>query len=108
MEAQLDYMMVKVAKFSSKLKHSKLSGSDALYATNTQIMKTLAYPLLTISLTKSECTRTMYPALCSLLEKMKVVQTIKQELLYGPRKYQGFGLTNLYALQGCTKLSLLM
>ena len=108
MDAQIEYMYNKACTFSSKLKHCRLTGHDALYAVNTRIMKTLQYPLPTLHLTKSECTKIMYPILSSLLGKMKIVRTIKREVLYGPRKYQGFGLTNLYVYQGCTQLAILL
>ena len=102
MTAQINYMYDKASKFSAKLKHSRLTGSEALYATNTRIMKTLEYLLPILNLTKAECSKIMYPILCSLLGKMKIVRTVKREILYGPRKYQGFWLTNLYVQQGCT------
>ena len=90
MDAQIEYMYNKACAFSSKLRHCQLTGYDALYAVNTRIMKTLQYPLPTLHLTKSECTKIMYPILCSLLGKMKIVRTIKREILYGPRQHQGF------------------
>ena len=80
MIAQIEYMYAKACTFAAKLKYSRLSGYDALCATNTRIMKTLEYPLLT--LTKVECSKIIFPILCSILGKMKIGLTIKREVLY--------------------------
>ena len=42
------------------------------------------------------------------IRKMRVARTMKWDLLYGPQKYQGFGLTNLHVYQGSMQLALLM
>ena len=75
---------------------------------NTRILRTLAYPLVTTTLTKQECTGLMTPILVPVLGKAKIVRTIPRAILYGPTKYQGFGLTNLHVYQGCAQIAQLL
>ena len=104
MLSQIEHMISQTTEFATKLKRSNLSGYDALLAINTRIMRTLIYPLPTLTLTQEDCTRIMKPLLHSVLGKAKIVRTIKRAVLYGPQLRQGFGLTNLYVYQGCAQI----
>ena len=108
MTSQLQFMKTKAQQFSVKLYHSNLSGYDAIFAANSRILKTLAYPLPVLTLSKQECASIMYPVISSVLAKAHVVRTIPRDILYGPKKYQGFGLTNLHVYQGCTQIAQLI
>ena len=108
MNSQIEAMLSASEAFSTKLKHSRLSGCDALHSFNTRIMKTLTYPLPTSMLTEVDCNKIMSPTIHSVLGKAKIVRSIKRDVLYGPLQYQGFGLTNLHVCQGSMQLAQLV
>ena len=108
MTKQLQVMTTQAKQFGSKLKHSRLTGLEAIIAMNSRIMRTLSYPLVTTTLTKKQCQQIMTPILYSVLGKAKIVRTIARAVLYGPKKYQGMGFLNLYVYQDSVQLSQFM
>ena len=106
--AQTEYMKELVTKFANKIKNSTLSSVDIKLALTTRLMPALLYALPATTLTKIECTSIMAPMKEKILPKMRVVRTIRNAVLYGPLRYQGFGLTHLFTIQCTTHIALLI
>ena len=94
--------------YASKLKKSKTVGEDVWYAIHTTIIKTIQYPLLTMSLLERECNYIMAPILEKGLAASNICGKLDRRVVYGPRKFQGLAIPNLYTTQGITQLERLM
>ena len=70
----------------------------------TTIMKQLEYPLTATSFSQSECNAIMKFVLEAGLSCSGIVRTIPRPLVYGPIKYQGLGIHDLYVTQGILHL----
>ena len=99
-KAQLDVMMDKATKWSMKVQKSYLLKFAADIGLKTTIMKLLGYPLAAVCLTESQFDKIMRPVLKAALPKMDVNQNIGRVYVYGPEKYQGLELPNLYTELG--------
>ena len=99
-KAQFDAMMDKAAKWERKVQKSYLLKFAADIGLKTTIMKFLGYPLTAVCLTESQCDKIMRPVLKAALPKMGANQNIGRVYVYGPEKYQGLELPNLYTELG--------
>ena len=71
-------------------------------------MRSLSWPLLTIPITDTECTKIMESSLISVLDKLEIISTIKRNVLYSFVHLQGMGFKNLYILPGATQCSIMI
>ena len=67
-------------------------------------MKTLEYPLMATSLSRDQCDSIMKPILDAALPALGINQHLTRKVVYGPQKYQGVGIQELWTLQGIVKL----
>jgi hypothetical protein len=68
------------------------------------IMKTLEYPLMATSLSKKQCDIIMKLIFDSGLSALGISQTMNRDTVYGPHRFQGVGVPDLWMLQGILKL----
>ena len=85
-----------------------LNRSDVWLALNTTVMKSLEYPLLATTISIKECTYIMAPILSAGLPNAGMCRNMARSLVYGPSKYQGLDIHNLYTTQGITHLAALV
>ena len=71
-------------------------------------MRSLNYPLPANTITEKECAHIMAPILISVLAKMKIVSTIKRDVIYGPVHLQGMGFKMLNTQLGANHCTLLV
>ena len=105
MTEQIKYITNLSNKFGTRLENSRLNECDALLTMNTRVLWALAYPLVTLTLTKNDCSRILTPLLYPVLGRAKIARTIPRAVLYVPLQHQGFGLTNLCVSQGSVQFA---
>ena len=98
----------KVKLWTGKIKASCLGRFAAILALPTTIWATLSYPLAAITLTKRECEHIVIPIFKTILPRMGINRHIAKCYRYGPKKYHGLGLRNLYTDQGVEQLKMLL
>ena len=94
--------------WQNKVRVGHLNRWDAWLALNTTVMKSLEYPLLATTLSIEECTHIMAPILSAGLPNAGMCRNMARSLVYGPSKYQGLDIHNLYTTQGITHLAALV
>jgi hypothetical protein len=67
-------------------------------------MKTLEYPLMATSLSQDQCDAIMQPILNAGLPALGFNRRMTSAVVFGPRRYQGVGIPDLWSLQGVLKL----
>jgi hypothetical protein len=88
----------------ANLRAGHLSTSDAWYALNHTITKTMEYPMMATYLTKVQCEKVMRPFLNAGLSASGVVKSMPRAVVWGPERYQGLGIRHLYTTQGVEHL----
>ena len=95
-------------KFGDNVQVGFIRGHNVLHALNTTIVRLLIYALPVVTLMEKECTHIMAPIVVNVLNKIKVVSTIKHDVLYGPTTFQGMGFRNLYTTMGAIHCALMV
>jgi hypothetical protein len=90
--------------WKSHVKAGHLSSSDAWYALNHTIMKTVEYPMMATYLSKAQCEKIMRPFLNAGLSASGVVRSMPPAIVWGPTRYQGLGIRHLWTTQGVEHL----
>ena len=101
---QIKHMRNIAEGWYDKVRTGHITREDAWRALHGTIIKTLEYPLLALTLTKEACNTIMAPVLHGGLSKMGVCKNMPRDLVYGPLKYQGLGIPNLYTTQGLSHI----
>ena len=91
-------------KWANKIAQSYLSPHEALVAYVQVLFPALVYPVAVMPLSLKDCDDIVRPAIKTLLEKMKLPANTNRSLLYGPARYGGMELPNLYVYGNVLKL----
>ena len=83
-------------KWATKIQRSYMAKFSVDVSVQSTIMKNLAYPTATISITERECNKLMTKIKTAALPKMRISRTIGHAYLYGLTKFQGFSFPHLY------------
>ena len=97
--AQIAHMKKKSNTWASHIKSGNLATDVAWTALTTTILKSLEYPLAATSLSKQQIKSIVYPALGAGLQASGICRNFPRAVLYGPLRYQGLNLQNLYHTQ---------
>ena len=98
---QVERMRKLVLKFGDKVIVGYICGHKILHTMNAMVMCPLNYPLPTITITEKECSYMMTSILTtSVPAKIKIVRTIKRNIIYGTVHLQGMGLKKLSTQPG--------
>ena len=97
-----------VSYFVEKIRTRFIKDHDVLHALHIPVMRLLNWPLPVITSSEDECNQIMTPVIQNILAKLQVVQSIKQDVIYGPIHLQGMSIKNVYTLVGATCISLLV
>ena len=73
-----------------------LTKQESYHAFKRSKSKTLQYLSTGLTLTKEDCVKIMAPILKVTLKKCNTSSTYLRDLVFGPKKYQGFDLLDLY------------
>jgi hypothetical protein len=98
--AEFNYLRSVAEEWWDKARAGHLSRSAAWLNLTTTVLKTLQYPLAATKFTEKQCTAIMAPVLEAGLPTSGICRTFPRDLVYGPLKYQGLALPNLYTVHG--------
>jgi len=82
MQDERDYLLQKASQWAETVRSKQLSRSEAWYCVQSTIMKTLEYPLVATSLSRSDVDTIMTPILKAILPKLGIQKKIPHSLLY--------------------------
>jgi hypothetical protein len=105
-EEQMEALLAKVLRWADRIRSGRLTHHEAWFSLILCMMKTLEYPLMATSLSKSQCDTIMKPILDAGLSALGFNCKMTRAVVYGPRRFQGVGIPNLWTLQGILKLRL--
>jgi hypothetical protein len=100
----LNYLMKKSEEWKELLTTGHLQRTEAWYALESTILKTLQYPLPALTLTETECNKIIRPVLDAGLNKSSICKTFPKAVIHGPKEEGGLDITHLYTFQGISKL----
>ena len=95
-DEQIKILLKKVNDWAEKINRSYLTPTEAHTAYTQVLFPALIYPVAVLALTEAQCDRIISPALNALLKKLHLPKTSSRLLLYGPPRYGGLNLPNLY------------
>ena len=97
---EVQYRKDQANQWKDRLQTGHLPRHLAWQSLTTTIMPQLEYPLPATTFTKQQCKEIMQPVLTAGLPASGIVRTISPAIVYGPMKYQGLGVHDLYVTQG--------
>ena len=100
-DEQVKILLQKTIEWAGKLNRSYLTPAEAMVAYCQVLFPALIYPVAVLALTEEQCDKIVSPAINALLKKINLPITTARLLLYGPPRYGGINLPNLY-VQGYT------
>jgi hypothetical protein len=106
--AEFKYLRSVAEEWRDKARTGHLSRPAAWLNLTTTVLKTLQYPLAATTFTEKQCTAIMAPVLEARLATSGICRTFPRDLVYGPLKYQGLALPNLYTVQGIEHILTIM
>ena len=105
-EVQMEAMLTITRRWADRVRSGKLTHAEAWFSIILCIMKTLEYPLQATSLSQEQCDAIMQPILDAGLPALGFNRRMTSAVVFGPRRYQGIGIPELWVLQGILKLKL--
>lgn len=105
-DEQVKILLEKTTEWSEKLNRSYLTPTEAMVAYCQVLFPALIYPVAVLALTEAQCDKIISPAINALLKKTNLPITTARLLLYGPPRYGGRNLPNLYVQ--CYTMKLMM
>ena len=95
-EEQVKRLKAQAQAWATKVEKSYLTPHETLTAFTQVLFPALVYPVAVIALTEDECDDITRPALQALLKILHLPINTSRLILYGPARYGGFGIPNLY------------
>jgi hypothetical protein len=95
-------------EYAAKIQASSLSKEEALWSYLLFLLPKLAFPLMAMSLSETQCRRIQAPALQALLPKLHLNRNTARSIIHGPILYGGMNLPSLFTLQGLAQLKFLI
>ena len=105
---EVEFRKQQAKEWSDRLRTGHLPRHLAWQSLNTTIMPQLEYPLPATTFSRQQCSDIMTPVLQTGLSNSGIVRTISQAIVYGPLKYQGLGIHDLYVTQGIAHIEKLI
>jgi len=103
-EQQFKKMLSAATKWADGLRTGTISKNDVWIALQSTILRTLAYPLAALRLSKSQCEAILAPILRYCLPAMGVCRNFSRRLVYATVDYMGLNIYHLYTLQEISRL----
>ena len=98
---QTKVLRQKTQRWAQKITQSPIDRDETWVALKDTISKTVEYPLAATTLTQTQLTHIMAPALTAGLPRANISRSIPRDVVYGPVSKQGLGLTDPYVYQYC-------
>ena len=83
-------------KWANKIEKSYLTPHESLVAYVQVLFPALVYPVAVMPLKEKDCDDIVRPAIKALLKKINLPANTNRSLLYGPARYGGMEIPNLY------------
>ena len=96
---EYDFRLKQAKGLATKISTSPFTRTDAEIIYNERWIPSIGYCLPVTQFTHDQCNKIMVPFYASLLPKMGFNRHIPLAIRYGPKKYNGKGLTHLYTHQ---------
>lgn len=96
-DEQVKILVTKSKEWADRLSKSFLTPHEALTAYTQVLFHALIYPVAVLALSEDQCDQVVRPAITELLKKLGMSPKTSRLLLYGPARYGGLNLPNLYA-----------
>jgi len=103
-EQQFKKMLLAATKWADGLRTGTISKNDVWIALQSTILRTLAYPLAALRLSKSQCEAILGPILRYCLPALGVCRNFPRRLVHATFDYMGLNIYHLYTLQEITRL----
>ena len=91
-------MWEKAVEWGTKVRTGDINRQYAWRAMNMNVVKTLEYPLVVLTLTEEECNYIMTPILEGELPRSGICRNIPWVVLYGDKDHQGLETQNLHTI----------
>jgi hypothetical protein len=101
---QLNKFNAKIQQWTEKLAAGRLSKSEMWTAVQSTILRTLAYPLPAINVTRPDWDKTLGPLLTTVLPRLGVCRQFPRAMVFAPTKYFGLGFRHLHTDQEIQRL----
>ena len=98
---QTKVLRQKTQRWAQRITKSPIDRDETWIALKDTISKTVEYPLAATTLTQSQLTHIMAPALTAGLPRANIARSFPRDVVYGPVSMQGLGLTDPYVFQYC-------
>ena len=98
-QAEIAYLKQQCITFGAQMKASTCTKNEALYTFTASLLPALEYALPVTNISESQWDTILAPALVPSLHKAGVSKNISRPSLFGPTKYQGFGIQHPYFSQ---------
>jgi hypothetical protein len=92
-------MLNAATRWADNLRTGNISRQEIWIALQSTILRTLAYPLPALQLTKAQCKAIMAPILRYCLPALGVCRNFSRTLVFSTLDYVGMNLQHLYTLQ---------
>ena len=96
----IETLREKSEKWGNQIRNGNLPQTYAHKVLQTTIRKSIQYPLPALTLTQTECSHIMAPALMARLTSSQIFRKFPRQVVYGSNTEGGLGISNLYTFQG--------
>jgi len=104
LSAQFEKMLGAVTTWVDNLRTGRLSKEESWLALQSTILRTLAYPLPALRLTKAQCEAIMSPLLRYCLPSLGICRNFPRKLVFCMLDYMGLNFLHLFKLQEIVRL----
>ena len=105
---QFEMLETKLQDWKSRVTSSTLRGDGKMTAYDSYLKESMKYVLPTISLTKFQCSELDKIIAPVLLNALSTHRNVSRIILYSPERHGGYGVFDVWHLQGSEKLKFFM
>ena len=105
---QFEMLETKLQDWKSRVTSSSLRGDEKMTAHDSYLKESMKYVLPTISLTKFQCSELDKIIAPVLLNALSTHRNVSRIILYSPERHGGYGVFDVWHLQGSEKLKFFM
>jgi hypothetical protein len=103
-DTQMQALLQIAQRWADLVRSGRLTQAEAWFSLTFCIIKSLEYPLMATSLSQAQCDIIMTPILNAALPALGYNRKMPSSVVFGPRRFQGVGIPELWTLQGVLKL----
>ena len=90
---------------AGRLSNSMATPQEAFMTYSFQYLLAITYCLPITTFSKKECDKIQKPFINALLPKLRIKRHMKRAIIWGPMKYNGLNIKDLYTKQLCSSLN---